>query len=126
MNKRQNLPIWRDANALLLEIETIVRGFTRYHKYSVGAELRQQAMQICRLLSRALRKQANERIAMVEHLLIAIDDVKVLIQLAKDIKAFQNFKQFQRVVELAVSLSKQGGAWLQHLSRKARSEVGVA
>ncbi|MFS8086423.1 MAG: hypothetical protein ACMG6H_12395 [Acidobacteriota bacterium] len=33
------LPIWRDANALLPEVEQAVRRFSRYHKYSLGAEL---------------------------------------------------------------------------------------
>lgn len=116
--KRQSLPIWRDANLLLLEVEKVVRGFTRYHKYTLGSDLRHQAMTICRLLSRALREEAQQRINLVSRLLVAVDDIKVLIQLAKELKAFQNFSHFQVLVELAVSLSKQGGAWKQHLSRK--------
>jgi hypothetical protein len=122
--KRQSMPIWRDANSLLLEVELAVRGFSRYHKYTTGTDLRRQAMVICRLLSTALRKQAAERPPVIERLLVAIDDIKVLIQLAKEIKAFQNFKQFQQLVELAVALGKQGGAWLRHLLGRARSDVG--
>lgn len=53
MEHKQRLPIWRDANRLLLEIEQAVRGFPRYHKYAVGTDMRRQAMMICRLLVRA-------------------------------------------------------------------------
>jgi hypothetical protein len=69
--KRQSLPIWRDANLLLLE--EVVRGFTRYHKYSLGSDLRRQAMIICRLLSRALREEAQQRINLVSRLLVQHD-----------------------------------------------------
>ena len=44
------LPIWRDANRLLLAIEQAVRQFTRYHKYTLGTELRRQAMPVCGLI----------------------------------------------------------------------------
>ena len=45
-NRPMRLPIWRDTQRLLLETESTVRGFARYHKYTVGLELRQQAMRL--------------------------------------------------------------------------------
>lgn len=36
----KNLPIWRDAMRLAVEMEVAVRGFPRYHKYTLGTELR--------------------------------------------------------------------------------------
>ncbi len=38
--KHQQLPIWRDATRMLVEIEQAVRRFPRYHKYTLGSELR--------------------------------------------------------------------------------------
>lgn len=35
-------PIVKQAERLMLEIEIAVRQFPRYHKYAVGAELREQ------------------------------------------------------------------------------------
>ena len=58
MNK--SIPIWRDANALLLEVEQSVRHFTRYHKVTLGAEMRQQAMLVCRLIYRVFFQQASK------------------------------------------------------------------
>lgn len=39
----EHLPIYKRAYDLALYFEQIVRGFSRYHKYTVGAELRQRA-----------------------------------------------------------------------------------
>ena len=52
MNK--TLPIWRDANRLLLDIENSARHWPRYHKYILGAEegylkggLKRRTMRLC-------------------------------------------------------------------------------
>ena len=36
----KNFPIWRDAQALMILIEQAVNGFSRYHRYTFGSELR--------------------------------------------------------------------------------------
>ena len=56
MHHLNHLPIWRDANRLLLAIEQAVGQFSRYHKYSLGTDLRRQAMAVCRLILRAADK----------------------------------------------------------------------
>ncbi|MCI5220349.1 MAG: four helix bundle protein [Candidatus Electrothrix sp. LOE2] len=116
MQGKERLPIWRDANRLLLEIEQAVRQFPRYHKYAAGADLRQQAMLICRLLVRALSAAEGQRAEQVGQLRHAVDDLKVLIQLAKEVKAFQNFRQFEEISKLAVAVGRQGGAWHKRLT----------
>jgi hypothetical protein len=120
MQKKERLPIWRDANRLLLEIEQAVRRFPRYHKYAVGADLRQQAMLVCRLLVRALSAENRQRVEQVQNLRHAADDLKVMIQLAKEVKAFQSFRQFEEISKLAVAVGRQGGAWHRRLT-EARS-----
>ena len=126
MEHKQRLPIWRDANRLLLEIEQAVRGFPRYHKYAVGTDMRRQAMVVCRMLVRALDAEGEKRLYQVRQMRLAVDDLKVMIQLAKEIKAFQNFRQFQVVSELVVAIGKQGGAWCRQLTQRiARPESGV-
>jgi len=56
MRHLNHLSIWRDANRLLVAIEQAVRRFTRYHKYTLGTDLRRQAMNVCRLILRAADK----------------------------------------------------------------------
>jgi hypothetical protein len=104
------LPIWRDANRLLLAIEQAVRAFPRYHKYTLGTELRRQAMQVCRLIMRAADQRA-EQARWLGQLVVAIDDLKLSVQLAKELEAFRHFQEFQTVAELAVAVGKQCGGW---------------
>ncbi len=94
MARYQHLPIWRDANRLLILIEQTVRGFPRYHKYTLGSDLRRQAMLVCRLIIRANNTRAGREQAL-ERLVLAVEDMKVLIQLGKELEAFQSFKVFQ-------------------------------
>ena len=106
MRHLNHLPIWRDANRLLLAIEQAVRVFPRYHKYTLGTELRRQAMQVCRLIMRAA-----EQARWLAQLVLAIDDLKLSVQLAKELEAFKSFKEFQTVTELAVAVGKHSGGW---------------
>ncbi|HEB87395.1 MAG TPA: four helix bundle protein [Gammaproteobacteria bacterium] len=86
MARMDHLPIWRDANRLLVVIEEAVRRFPRYHKYTLGTDLRRQAMGICRLIVRAYNEKTN-RPRHVRRLSLAVDDLKVLVQLGKEVRA---------------------------------------
>jgi len=48
-------------------------GFARYHRYSIGADLRQQAMKVLRLVHRALREKSQQA-KHVKSLVWALDD----------------------------------------------------
>lgn len=121
MRQLNRLPIWRDANRLLLETEQVVRSFCRYHKYSIGEQLRATAMRLCQSIHRAVSRK-HSHIKLVQQVTELVDDFKLQIQLARELKAFANFTQFQRVAELAVGLGKQAGGWL----KQARAEAAPA
>ena len=123
--RRERLPIWRDAQRLLLEVELAVKGFSRYHKYTLGTDLRRLTMDLCRLLARAVAVRGDARVEGVKRLLEQLDDLKISIQLAKELRAFQNFSTFSRITELVVSIGKQGGAWLRHLQRASAGSEPV-
>ncbi|MCP3954330.1 MAG: four helix bundle protein [Desulfobacterales bacterium] len=121
--RREQLPIWRSCNRLLMEVKLAVKGFSRYHKYTIGTELRQSALQCCRLLVRALNSRNNHRLRWVARLQSQCDDVKLLLQLGKELKVFASFAQFQKLVDLAIAAGKQVGRWQRWLLRsKAGAE----
>jgi len=115
MRHLNHLPIWRDANRLLLTIEQAVRGFPRYHKCTLGTELRRQAMQVCRLIMRAADQRA-EQSHWLQQQVMAVDDLKLSVQFAKELEAFRSFQEFQAVAEFAVAVGKQSGGWRQRLA----------
>jgi len=110
----KSIPIWRDATALLLETEQVVRNFPRYHKYTLGTELRQQSMKICKLIHRAWGNKQQAKLYLSE-LVLAVDDLKLQLQLAKELKVFRNFAEFERLSLLAVQIGRQSGGWLKKI-----------
>ncbi len=56
----KNLPIWRYANRFLLSIEKVVKHFLRYHKYTLGSELRKNALGVCNLVHMAWQQKMQK------------------------------------------------------------------
>jgi hypothetical protein len=112
--------LWRDSTRCVVLIEEAVRTFPKYHKYALGADLRRQAITVCRLVLRAYSDRDTRR-QHVERLVVAVDDLKLLVQLAKEVKAFKSFSQFQLIAELSVGVGRQSGAWLKRLHSEASS-----
>jgi len=46
MARYEHLPIYRAAFDLAVHVEKLVRGFSRYHKYSLGSEMRERSRAI--------------------------------------------------------------------------------
>ena len=53
MAQSEHLPIYKSSYDLCLYLEQVVRGFSRYHKYSLGADLRDGARRVLKLILRA-------------------------------------------------------------------------
>ena len=115
--RSQRPAIWADAMRLAGEIEQAVRGFSRYHKYTLGVDLRRQAALICQLVGQAARF-AHQRPRTLERLVMAVEALKTTIYLAKEVQAFASFAQFQRIVELAVLVGKQSGGWFKQAAAR--------
>lgn len=124
MNTPKKPAIWADAMALATEIEVAVRGFPRTHKYALGTDLRRQAALVCRRVARAARFPEG-RVDALHALVLAVEDLKISIQLAKEVQAFASFAQFQRVVELAVRVGKQSGGWWKQARSAASGTAGT-
>lgn len=66
MALHESLPIYKKALDMAVYFEKIVRNFSRYHKYTVGSELRNLSKEIV-----------------------------ILIKIVKEIKAFRSFRSFE-------------------------------
>jgi len=106
----ENLPIFKSALDLAVYMEKIVKGFEKYNKYTIGVDLREKSKNILYLINRAnLSENKKEAIT---NLRDGCEDMKMLIQLSKELKAFQSFKQFEQSSMLVVSVCKQAQGWL--------------
>ena len=52
MAQTEHVPIYKRAYDLCLYFEQVVRNFSRYHKYSLGADLRDGARRVLKLVVR--------------------------------------------------------------------------
>jgi dTDP-D-glucose 4,6-dehydratase len=98
MPNYNNIPILRDAQLMMVEVERIVKDFPQYHKYTLGSQLRKKAMQIYQLVSRVIQHKQNRK-RWIESLVYAVDD----------------FKCFERLARYSLALNKQSKSWQQNM-----------
>lgn len=107
----ENLPIFKKALELNTYIEEAVRNFSRYNKYAIGSELRQKAREVLYAIYKIYFAEEKKR-ALVA-LRDRVEELKITIYLAKELKALRDFKQFELLSHLAVELARQAQGWLQ-------------
>ena len=121
-----NLPIFKSALDLVVYMETIVKGFERYHKYTLGEELRSSSKEILFLIQRA--NMSRERYAELLRLRNKCEEVKMLIRITQELKVFKGFKQFEQSAKLSHEVCRQAQAWLSSCSSHASPDhpAGIA
>jgi hypothetical protein len=107
-------PIVLLSKRFLFEVEQAVRGFPRYHKYALGADLRRHAMQVAVLCHRAWRDRGRVE-QWVDRLVWAVDEIKVALQLGSEIRAFRSFAVFEQLIRTAEDIGRQAGGWKRQL-----------
>lgn len=115
----ENLRVYKKAFELVVYFENTVRGFDRYHKYTVGSELRNMSRMILMLIAKANTKR--ERIHCLELALERLEELKILVHVCKEIKAFRSFKSFEFVTKLIIDVSKQCEGWLRSQNTSGKS-----
>jgi hypothetical protein len=113
----EHLPIYKAALDAAVHFEQVVAGFSRYHKYSLGTELRQASREVIQQVIRA--NAARERLPQLLKLRDDLEAVLVLLRLAKEVKAFKSFQSYQHAAELVVSVCRQNEGWIKSVDQDA-------
>lgn len=128
MARSEHLPIYKAAYDLCLYFEQIVRNFDRYHKYGLGTDLREGARRVLRLVVRANARQ--EKAPVLLRLREEVEELKVLLRLGHDAKAFANFSSFEHAVTRVTDIAKQNEGWLKSQQGRGQNRrvmpVGLA
>lgn len=120
---RNGLPeIARKAESLAVAIENAVRSFSRHNKYAIGANLRTAVMLVVQVCNRAWRDRSRQ-IHWVNELVWVIDELKVVIQLAKQLHAFKSFAQFEVIIRAADDVGRCAGGWKRALHDKSQNSA---
>lgn len=112
MAKYEHLNIFRDAYDLAVHFEKIVRNFNRFHKYSLGTDLRAQSRHILDLIVLA-NNETDGRAARLLELRQELERLKVLARLCQDSGAFASTRSYLYVAERIVNLARQNEGWLK-------------
>jgi len=113
MARYDHLPIYRTAFDLAVHIEKIVRNFSRYHKYSLGTELRENSRRILERIIEANNSQNRETILL--QLREDLEKFKVLVRLCHQSGGFSNTRSYLYVSTQIVNLAKQNEGWLRKM-----------
>jgi len=116
MARYEHLPIYKKAFDLTVYFEKVVAGFSRYHKYTLGTELRNRSREIVLTIIRA--NSSRDKTPHLMQLRNDLEELLLLIRLCKETKAFKSFKAFQFAAEEVTSVSRQNEGWLRVCSKK--------
>ena len=102
------LPLYRDTYQLILKVYEITKEFSKEYKYTLGQDMKRDALQLMRSIYRA-NKHRNR----VEHLEVFLDELELLkleIRLCADMKLVPMRKQAV-LSELLERIGKQVTGW---------------
>ena len=111
MAQAEHLPIYKRSYDLCLYLEQVVRHFSRYHKYSLGQDLRDGARRVLRLVVRANAR--TDKVPVLLQIREEVEELKVLLRLCHDAKALPNFHTFEHAVTQVTDIAKQNEGWLK-------------
>jgi hypothetical protein len=103
------LPIYKAAMDIAVRVDAVVQRFAKGHKYTLGGRLRDTTLDVVVLVARCNRRA--ERARELPVLCDRIEELKLMVNLGKEVKAFASFKQFAEVMDQLVTLARQAEAW---------------
>jgi hypothetical protein len=120
MARYEHLPIYRDALNLAVHFEKIVSSFSRYHKYTLGSELRNASRKAVTLIIQANNQSDKQQALRVlrDHL----EELLLLVRIAKEAQAFKSFNAYSFVVELTAKVCRQNEGWLKNQSQSPQEK----
>ena len=128
MDRYDHLPIYRAAFDLAVHLEQIVRHFDRYHKYTLGTDLRTGSRRILERIIEA--NESRERRRVLERLRQDLEQLKVLARLCHESGGFRSTRGYLYVAEQVVALARQNEGWLRsttaHADLRHRDRSGDA
>jgi 23S rRNA-intervening sequence protein len=128
--RHDHLPIFRKAFDLAIYLERTVQGFSRYHRYAVGADMRAASRGVMRTIIRA--NSSVDRRALLQGLRVQLEELLVLVRLAKEVRAFTGLAAYEYCANEVLALARQNEGWLRSLEKgrpesvpRSSSDVGT-
>jgi hypothetical protein len=116
----EHLPIYKSALDLTVHVEKVVAGMSRYHKYSLGAEMRAGCRSVLQQVVRANNAaRGSQRATELLELRERIDALLLTMRVAREVRAFRSFAAYLTAVEQVGSVARQNEGWFRHTQARA-------
>ncbi len=120
MARYEHLPIYKAALDMAVHFERMVAGFPRYHKYTLGTELRDGSRAVLMQVVKANNASgAAARSAELVLLREQLDALLLALRLAKEVQALKSFAGYLHAVEQVGTVARQNEGWFRHTKAKA-------
>ncbi|MEI6333291.1 MAG: four helix bundle protein [Methylococcaceae bacterium] len=103
-----NLPVYRDTYKLILKIFELTKDFPKEYKYTLGQDMKRDALQLVRSIYRANKSAQKKEV--LENFLDEFELVKLEIRLCVDLRVV-SFKKQAELTVLMDSIGKQVTGW---------------
>ncbi len=115
MARSETLPIYLKTYRLLVEIYRVTAGFPREMKFSLGQDMRHDAMEMFRAIFRANR-HADKR-ADLEHFLSTFEMVKLQLRLSRELNVL-SVRKLAHLALMMEEISRQAVAWKNYHAKR--------
>ena len=116
MARYEHLSIHKKSMDVAVYFERVVADFSRYHKYTLGTELRNKSREVVAAVIKA--NSTRDKLPRLLELRERLEELTILVRLSKEVRAFKSFKSYQFAVEEVVSVSRQNEGWIRSVSAK--------
>lgn len=117
MAQYEHLPIYQKALSLCIYLEKVIAHFSRYHKYTTGADLRKLSRANVHLIIKANSLSVGRESVLYE-LRDNTEELKVCLRICKEVGAFHNLNAFLQAMEELIILARQNEGWIKSLEKK--------
>jgi hypothetical protein len=112
----EHLLIFKKMMDLAVLVEGMAMRFSRYHRYTLGTELRGLCHEALATIADA--NQHREKGPVLLKLRLVLERIKIHLVLAREVRAYPTRESFGRAAELAVEVSRQNEGWLKSASKR--------
>lgn len=116
MARYEHLPIFKAAYDLTLYVENIVRNFSRYHKYTLGTDLRNRSRRILEKIVET-NSSGDKQFHLLE-LRQELESFKVMVRLCHDSGCFASARSYLHLSERVTNIARQNEGWIKGVKGK--------
>jgi len=113
MARIQHLPVYKATYDLLLQMDQAIALFPRAQRFSLGQKMRDEALEIIRLIYRANGAVPHERLMKIQSMQEHVQALSLFLRLSSDLRILP-LKKYAHLIDVCESIGRQLSGWANH------------